>query len=119
MARPLRIEFPGALYHVMLALTARAVRRAEDWRWGNLWSRRHGDKQLRSILSDWPVARPRNWVKCVNATMTKKEADGVRVCIARNRPYGAEPWQAEQAEQLGLMHTMRSEGRPKSVQSSN
>ena len=41
------------------ALTARAVGCAEDWRWGSLWARRQGSEQLRAILSDWPLERPR------------------------------------------------------------
>jgi hypothetical protein len=39
----------------------------------------------------------------------------LRISISRNRPYGNEAWQAEQAKRLGLMHTIRSEGRPKAV----
>ena len=95
------------------ALTARLVRRAEEWRWGSLWARRHGDEQLQAMLSDWPVARPRDWVGMVNAPLTEKEAEGIRTSVARNRPYGCEEWQTKQAKRLGLLHTMRSEGRPK------
>ncbi len=36
------------------ALTAQVVQRAEDWRWGSLWARRHGSEELKSILSGWP-----------------------------------------------------------------
>ena len=95
------------------ALTAKAVRRAEDWRWGSLWARRHGDQQLKAILSEWPLPRPADWVKLVNQAMTEKEAEAIRICIARNRPFGSEQWQGEQARRLGLLHTLRSEGRPK------
>lgn len=73
----------------------------------------------KAILSDWPLARPTNWVKLVNQPMTDKEADAVRTCIARNRPYGDEAWRSEQAKRLGLLHTLRSEGRPKAIQSKN
>ena len=37
----------------------------------------------------------------------------VQISIARNRPLGYESWQEVQAKPLGLMHTLRSEGRPK------
>jgi len=45
--------------------------------------------------------------------MTEKEAEGLCICLARNRPYGNEAWQHEQAKQLGLSHTLRNEGRLK------
>jgi putative transposase len=97
------------------ALKARVVERAENWRWGSLWARRQGNETLKDILSDWPLDRPRNWAALVNAPMTKKEAEGFQLCIARNRPYGNETWQNRQARRLGLLHTMRGEGRPKTV----
>jgi hypothetical protein len=34
--------------------------------------------------------------------MPEKEAEAIRTCIARNRPYGSEPWQGEHARRLGL-----------------
>jgi putative transposase len=99
------------------ALKANAVRRAEDWRWGSLWARRQGSAELKALLSDWPVARPRGWVTLVNEPLTEAEAEAVETCMARNRPYGDECWQEVQAKRLGLMHTLRNEGRPKAVQS--
>jgi hypothetical protein len=68
---------------------------------------------LRGILHEWPVERPRAWVQIVNEAMTEKELERVRTCITRNRPLGDEEWQAEQAKHLGLLHTLRNEGRPK------
>jgi hypothetical protein len=56
-----------------------------------------------------------NWVALVNQPMTEKEAEGFQISIARNRPYGGEAWQDRQARQLGLLHTLRREGRPKAV----
>jgi putative transposase len=97
------------------ALTAHVVKRAEDWRWSSLWARRRGDGQLKALLSDWPIDRPRNWTALVNEPMSEKEAEGVRICIARNRPYGDEHWQEYQAKLLGLSHTLRSEGRPTAI----
>jgi putative transposase len=98
------------------ALTAHAVDRAEDWRWGSLWARRHGDERLRAILSDGPIQGCRNWVRWVNEPLTKRELEGLRTCVARNRPFGNEDWQEKQANQLGLAHTLRPEGRPKAIE---
>jgi putative transposase len=97
------------------ALTAGVADRAEDWRWGSLWARRHGDQRLKAILSDWPMERPAGWVRLVNEPMTEKEVDAIRACVARNRPYGNQQWQDQQAKRLGLLHTLRCEGRPRAI----
>jgi putative transposase len=97
------------------ALTANVVRRAEDWRWGSLWARRQGGQELRAILSEWPLERPRNWVRLVNEVMKEREVEKLRACIARNRPFGGAQWQDDVAMRLGLSHTLRNEGRPKAT----
>jgi putative transposase len=97
------------------ALRANVVGRAEDWRWGSLWARCEGSDELRALLSDWPVERPRKWVALVNEPMTEKEVEAIQTCLARNRPYGDDRWQEVQAKRLGLMHTLRREGRPKAT----
>ncbi len=101
------------------ALTAHLVERAEDWRWGSLWARRHGNAQLQAILSEWPIPRPRGWATLVNHPLPEKELEGIQTCIARNRPYGDEAWQRRQAKRLGLLHTLRGEGRPKATKPEN
>ncbi len=97
------------------ALKAGAVPGAEDWRWGSLWARRRGSAELKAMLSDWPAERPRKWVALVNEPMTEKEVEAIQVCLARNRPYGDARWQEIQAKRLGLLHTLRNEGRPRSA----
>jgi putative transposase len=99
------------------ALRAKAVKRAEDWRWGSLWGRRQGDQELKALLSDWPVERPRNWLKLVNQPMTAQETEALRTCLTRNRPYGSASWQLKTASRLGLLHTLRPEGRPRKERS--
>jgi putative transposase len=97
------------------AMTAGVVDRAEDWRWGSLWARRQGGEPLRALLSDWPVDRPRNWVAAVNKAFSTRERDRVQVCITRNRPFGGELWQQQTASRLGLMSSLRPEGRPRTM----
>jgi putative transposase len=94
------------------ALTAKVVRRAENWRWCSLWVRKTGDEKLQAILSDWPVERPARWLSLVNQPLTPKEQEAIATCIARNRPYGEHLWQHQQARRLDLLHTLRREGRP-------
>ena len=92
------------------ALSARVVRRAEDWRWGSLWARRSGTPVLQSLLSDWPVERPADWLRLVNQPMTEKEARGPADVGCRDRPYGDEDWQQKQVKRLGLLHTCGAKG---------
>jgi len=97
------------------ALKAGVVPRAEAWRWGSLWVRRQAGKELKALLSDWPVDRPRNWLKLVNEPMPAEETGLLRTCITRNGPFGDEDWQRRTAAKLGLLHTLRPEGRPKTT----
>ncbi|MCC6681687.1 MAG: transposase [Phycisphaeraceae bacterium] len=107
--------FTACRYVERNALKAGVVNRAEQWRWGSLWARRQGHEQLQGILSDWPIERPRHWMALVNQPMTQEEAERFQMCMARSRPYGEETWQNRQARRLGLLHTLRREGRPKTV----
>ncbi len=94
------------------ALSAGLVQRAQDWRWGSLWARAHGGAELRRVLCDWPVDRPRNWVERVNTPITAKEVERMRTSIRRSRPLGGATWVQRTARRLGLTHTIRPEGRP-------
>jgi len=99
------------------ALSAGIVRRAEDWRYSSLWARTHGSAELRRIMCDWPVERPRNWTAQVNAALTPREIERVRTSIARSRPLGGAAWVQRTVKRLGLEHTIRSEGRPRNAPS--
>jgi putative transposase len=70
------------------------------------------------LLSPWPVERPANWTARVNAPLTTKEFDQVRVDIKGGRPYGEEKWIRETAKVLGLEQTFRPEGRPRKASDS-
>ena len=72
----------------------------------------------RGLLSPWPVERPANWTARVNAPLTSKELDRVRVSIERGRPYGEETWVRETVKELGLEQTVRPEGRPRKASGS-
>lgn len=92
------------------ALRARLVVRAEDWRWCSLWRRERGSDAARSILSDWPVERPVDWIEWINQPQTQMELEAVRASVARGRPLGNDQWQQETARQLGLQFTFRRRG---------
>ncbi len=64
-------------------------------------------------LAPWPVERPANWTARVNAKLTAKELDRVRVSIERGRLYGGDDGVQQTVKQLSLEHTVRREGRPR------
>jgi len=96
---------------------AKLVKRAEAWRWGSLWRRRHGGAAARAILAEWPVDRPPDYLAWVNRPQTaaeeKAELAALRLSVARGRPFGAPAWQERTAEALGLQSTLRPNGRPR------
>lgn len=95
-------------------LTAGLVRRAQDWRWSSLWARAHGGDDLRAMLHDaWPAPRPADWTRLVNAPITRRELARLEASAARGRPFGDDDWVAHAVRRLGLEHTVRPEGRPK------
>ena len=59
------------------AMRAGLVARAEDWQWSSLWRREFGSVESRRLLAGWPIAKPRDWKKIVNAPQTEAELDAV------------------------------------------
>jgi putative transposase len=94
------------------ALSAGLVTRAEQWKWGSMWVREHGSEAQRSILSDWPLARPEDWADWVNIPITEKELERFELSLKRGAPFGDEKWATRTAMRLKLNHTLRPEGRP-------
>lgn len=95
------------------ALRANLVRRAENWRWGSLWRRSKGDAKAQALLSDWPVARPRNWLVRVNQPEGPNELEALRRSVQRGQPFGNDAWRARTAKRLSLESTLRPRGRPR------
>lgn len=95
-------------------LRADLVRRAEAWRWSSLSWRPNGKRP--ELLSDWPLACPRNWPATVNAVQTEAELAALRRSIVRGAPFGDERWSERIAKRLGLESSMRPRGRPKKTE---
>jgi len=93
------------------ALRAGLVARAEQWPWGSLRRRVSGPRG--SLLADWPLPVPRDWIEYVNQPQTEAELDAIRRCLRRGSPYGTEVWSGQAAERLGLESTLRPRGRPR------
>jgi len=95
------------------ALRGGLVDRAEDWRWGSLWSRRNRSSEMRRWLKAWPVDPPRNWIAQVNRSMDDEVMKEIRQSVWRGMPLGTERWKTRIAYRLGLSNTLRPRGRPR------
>lgn len=95
------------------ALRANLADRAEHWRWGSLGVRVSGDAKTKSLLHEWPMPMPRNWIQLVNTAQTEAEVKALRRAVIRGTPFGSEAWQERMARRLGLQYTLRPRGRPK------
>jgi len=40
---------------------------------------------------DWPVSRPGDWTRVVNAAIVKDELELLRTSLKRGRPFGSDP----------------------------
>jgi putative transposase len=95
------------------ALRARLVKRAEDWRWASLWSRRAKGRSERPALTPWPIDRPNDWASRVNRPFGPQEEEAIRRSMQRGQPFGSPSWQVEVAARLGLESVLRPRGRPR------
>ena len=93
------------------ALTAKLVKRAEDYRWGSLHNWLVGASVIE--LAQWPVRRLPHWVERVNVALSDKELKKLRYSVQRGLPFGDDAWTTKTATRLGLESTTRPRGRPK------
>ena len=92
------------------ALRASLVERAEDWRWSSLST----NDAPRIKLSDWPVARPDNWVELVNTPQTEAELEAFRTAVRTSEPFGDAAWK----EAVLGRHGPSKPGRPRRARTS-
>jgi putative transposase len=93
-------------------LRAGKVQRAQDWPWSSLGIGRMMDGRAVS-MEPWPVHRPGNWAKEVNAALADRDLEAVRLSVKRGRPFGGAAWVARAAERLGLASSLRDPWRPR------
>jgi putative transposase len=94
-------------------LRAGLVRCAQDWRWSSAAPPVPG----MPALDSGPVGRPADWLRWVEEPQTEAELQRLRESLRRGRPFGAEPWVAQAAQDLGLEASVRPRGRPKKAES--
>jgi putative transposase len=93
------------------AVRAGLTTSAEAWEWSGLAQRIA--KAPVPPMSVWPVDRPANWSRLVNAGVDGSNLLQIRTCVIRGRPWGTDSWVAATAKRLSLEFTLRNPGRPK------
>jgi putative transposase len=92
---------------------AKAVRRANLWRWGSCHVRRGGPAELAALLAEWPIDPPKNWDAWLDESLNTTEEQRIKTAIARSQPLGDGGWTRRIAARLNLGHTLNPRGRPK------
>ena len=95
------------------ALRAKLVRKAENWKWSSVWRRIHGSEKQKKILSEWPVERPKDYLKFLNEPQSDKEVDIIRRSINKSIPFGSDHWATKTVKRFGIEQVLRRVGRPK------
>jgi len=88
------------------------MRRAGDCPWDSAAVRLAGRRELRELLSPWPVEPGRNWSRRVDEPQTQAEVDALPEAVRRSRPYGTRQWTLKIAGDLHLEWTLHPRGRP-------
>ena len=68
---------------------SRTKLKKEECRWGSLWCGLKGTPEQKSLLSDWPVPRPRQWTDYVNRPQSEKVPNAIRQSVVRVQPFGS------------------------------
>jgi putative transposase len=83
-------------------LRAGLVQAAEDWRWSSLHACADRGRRAPTLLDEWPVTKPHDWVANVNLPQNAEEEEALRLCIQRGRPFGSDAWVERAVARLGL-----------------
>jgi putative transposase len=94
-------------------LRAALVKSVGLWRWGSAAVRQSGPAKMAALLSPWPVDRPRDWPRRVDAPQSAEEEAALLAAIRRGRPFGEPAWVRRTAVALDLEQTLNPRGRPK------
>ena len=68
-----------------------------------------------TLISEWPIARPIDWVSWVNADERERELRQLRQSVVRSQPFGELEWVTAMIQRFGLVSTIRNEGRPRKI----
>lgn len=92
---------------------AKLADKPQDWPYSSL-AKRMGFANNKINLTTGPTRLSRNWLdKVMDFAEHEKQADEIRKCIKRGRPFGDRQWINKTATQLQLESTLKPIGRPK------
>jgi putative transposase len=94
-------------------LRAGLVEKADKWKWGSLYWRLHGTEEQRSLLSEWEVPIPRDYLAQVNTILKNDTLAEIRTAVLKGAPIGEDVWRMELITALKLEYTTHGVGRPK------
>jgi|SRR3989338_5251571 len=92
---------------------ARLAKVVEGWRWGSGYRRILGTITEKKLVSDAPVALPKNYRSWVNVPDKTDDLADLRVSVNKGRPFGRMGWVERTVKRFGLELTTRAPGRPK------
>ncbi|MEK7091859.1 MAG: transposase [Patescibacteria group bacterium] len=95
------------------AKKANLVKVAEGWRWSSVWKRENGVGEQKTLLTEWPVTAPENYLDWLNETQTESEEESIGRSTTKGNPYGSMIWVDEMVKKFNLRQTLRGVGRPK------
>ncbi len=98
------------------ALTAKLVKRAENWKWGSLYHWKQGSTEPQPLLSRWPLRRKPGWAKHVNQPLTDRELEALARSLHRDSPFGEDAWITKTVKKLDLESTIKPRGRPRKAE---
>lgn len=87
------------------------VNRAEQWGWSSAGACRRHEGAV--PLSDWPMARPAQWLDWMNEGEPDAQLSAVRRSVTKGQPCGSPAWVEHMVAQWNLGPTVRGRGRPK------
>ena len=94
---------------------AKLARKAESWQWGSARLRLHGTPKQQRLLSESPVALPRNYRTWINTPDAENDLDALRASVRRGAPYGTARWVEQMVDTYKLASTVRKPGRPAGI----
>lgn len=111
------VESDGHLWTVCRYVERNALRaglcvRAEQWQWSSVWRRELGDAECRAVLSEGPMAMPKDWLRRLNRPEGQRELEALRRCANRSQPYGSDAWVDRVTKRFRLESVFRPRGRP-------
>jgi len=101
------------------AVRAGLCQRAEQWRSSSVWRREFGDAECQAVLYDWPIVRPKDWLRRLNRAESERELEALRRSANRGQPYGSDAWVERITKRFGLQSAFRPQGRPRKASPTN